>query len=171
MRAKNGRNLVAFVGFLTTLLGLVAMLAENVIEFWVAADPGGFLTLVGLLVQPIGPILLGFPVFKANVLPRWGRPVPLGFGAILGLMLVVVMVRLAAGIRVQEKLFAAVIMTIGLGWMVLGYALWSGWSAKGDTESRRGLTEIAGADAFEPCDLPEARRWVNIWEDAVQLHR
>lgn len=124
---------VAFVGFLTTLLGLVAMLAGNVIEFWVAHDPGGFMILVGLFVQPIGLILLGFPVFKANVLPRWSRPVPLGFGAILGLMLVVLMVRLAAGIRVQEKLLAAVIMTIGLGWMVLGYALWSGWSAKKGT--------------------------------------
>ena len=44
---------VAFVGFLTTLLGLVAMLAGNVIEFWVAADPGGFMTLVGLLVQQV----------------------------------------------------------------------------------------------------------------------
>ena len=78
---------VAIVGFLTALLGLVAMLAGNVIEFWVAADPGGLMYLVGLLVQPIGLILLGIPVFKANVLPRWGRPVPLGFGAILGLML------------------------------------------------------------------------------------
>jgi len=99
-------------------------------------DPGWFLILVGLLVQPIGLILLGFPVFKANVLPRWGLPVPLGFGAILGLMLAVVMVRLAAGIRVQEKLFAVVIMTIGLGWMVLGYALWSGWSAKKGTPNQ-----------------------------------
>ena len=121
---------VAIVGFLTTLLGLVAMLAGNVIEFWVAADPGWLMFLFGLLVQPIGLILLGIPVFKANGLPRWGRPVPLGFGAILGLMLVVMMVRLAGGVRVQEKLLAAVIMTIGLGWMVLGYALWSGWSAK-----------------------------------------
>ena len=127
---------VAFVGFLTTLLGLVAMLAGNVIEFWVAADPGGFMTLVGLLVQPIGLILLGFPVFKANVLPRWGRPVPLGFGAILGLMLAVLMVRQAAGIRDQEKLLVAAIMTFGLGWMVLGYALWSGWSAKKGTPNQ-----------------------------------
>ena len=39
-------------------------------------------------------------------------------------------------IRVQEKLFAAVIMTIGLGWMVLGYALWSGWSAKKRTPNQ-----------------------------------
>ena len=127
---------VAIIGFLTTLLALVAMLAGNVIEFWVAADPGGFMILFGLLVQPIGLILLGIPVFKARVLPRWGRPVPLGFGAILGLMLVVAMVRLAAGIVVQEKLLALVIMTIGLGWMVLGCALWSGWSAEKGTTSQ-----------------------------------
>ena len=123
----------AIVGFLTTLLGLVMMLAGNVIEFWVAANPGGFMILFGLLVQPMGLILLGIPIVKANVLPRWGRPVPLGFGAILGLMLVVAMVRQAAGIRDQEKLLAVVIMTIGLGWMVLGYALWSGLSAKKGT--------------------------------------
>ena len=129
---------VAIVGFRTTLLGLVAMLAGNVIEFWVADYPGGFMSLFGLLVQPIGLILLGIPVFKANVLPRWGQPVPLGFGAILGLMCVVGMVRLAAGIRVQEKLMAAVIMTIGLGWMVLGYALWSGLSAKKGTPNHAG---------------------------------
>ena len=127
---------LAIVGFLTTLLSLVVMLAGNVIEFWVAEYPGGFMFLFGLLVQPIGLILLGIPILKASVLPRWGRPVPLGFGAILGLMLAVVMVRLAAGIRVQEKLFAVVIMTIGLGWMVLGYALWSGWSAKKGTPNQ-----------------------------------
>jgi len=127
---------VAIIGFLTTLLALVAMLAGNVIEFWVASDPGGSMQLFGLFVQPIGLILLGFPVFKANVLPRWGRPVPLGFGAILGLMLVVVMVRMATGIQLQEKLLALVIMTIGLGWMVLGYALWSGLSAKKGTPNQ-----------------------------------
>ena len=127
---------VAIVGFLTTQLGLVAMLAGNVIEFWVAADPGGFIVLLGLLVQPIGLILLGIPVSKTSVLPRWGRPVPLGFGAILGLMLVVLLVRQAAGIRVQEKLLAAVIMTIGLGWMVLGYVLWSGFSATKGTPNQ-----------------------------------
>ncbi len=127
---------VAIVGFLTTLLGLAALLAGNVIEFWVAANPGGVISLFGLLVQPIGLILLGIPIFKANVLPRWARPVPLGFGAILGVMLAVAMVRQAAGIRVQEKLLAVVIMTIGLGWMVLGYALWSGWSAKKGTPNQ-----------------------------------
>ena len=126
----------AIVGFLTTLLGLVMMLAGNVIEFWVAKDPGGFMGLFGLLVQPMGLILLGIPILKANVLPRWGRPVPLGFGAILGLMLVVAMVRMATGIRIQEKLAMAVIMTIGLGWMVLGCALWSGWSAKKGTPNQ-----------------------------------
>ena len=126
----------AIVGFLTTLLALVVMLAGNVIEFWVADAPGWFMFLFGLLVQPIGLVLLGIPIFKANVLPRWGRPVPLGFGAILGLMFVVAMVRLATGIRVQEKLLAAVIMTIGLGWMVLGYALWSGLSAKKGTPNQ-----------------------------------
>ena len=86
--------------------------------------------LFGLLVHPIGLILLGIPILKASVLPRWGRPVPLGFGAILGLMVVVAMVRMATGIRIQEKLAMAMIMTIGLGWMVLGCALWSGLSAK-----------------------------------------
>ena len=50
---------LAIVGFLTTLLGLVVMLAGNVIEFWVAKYPGGFMFLFGLLVQPIGLILLG----------------------------------------------------------------------------------------------------------------
>ncbi|MGH9387155.1 MAG: hypothetical protein ACRD2N_23035 [Vicinamibacterales bacterium] len=127
---------LAIVGFLTTLLSLVMMLAGNVIEFWVAADPGWFMILFGFLVHPIGLILLGVPVFKANVLPRWGRPVPLGFGAILGLMLVVAMVRMATGIRVQEKLATTMIMTIGLGWMVLGCALWSGLSAKKGTPNQ-----------------------------------
>src|SRR5262245_19245346 len=61
--ASRARKFAIF-GFLTTLLGLVAMLAGNVIEFWVALDPGWFMILVGLLVQPIGLILLGFPVFK-----------------------------------------------------------------------------------------------------------
>ena len=127
---------LAIVGFLTTLLSLVVMLAGNVIEFWVAGYPGGFMLLFGLLVHPIGLILLGIPILKASVLPRWGRPVPLGFGAILGLMIVVAMVRMATGIRIQEKLAAAMIMTIGLGWMVLGCALWSGLSAKKGTPNQ-----------------------------------
>lgn len=133
--ASRARKLV-IVGFLTTLLGLVAMLAGNVMEFWVAEDLGGFMSLFGLLVHPIGLILFGISTLKTNVLPRWARPIPLGFGAILGLMLTVAMVRLAAGIDVQEKLLAAVIMTIGLGWMVLGYALWSGLSARKGTPNQ-----------------------------------
>ena len=31
--------------------------------------------------------------------------------------------------------------------------------------------QIAGADAFEPCGLPEARRLIDVWDGAAQLHR
>jgi hypothetical protein len=51
-------------------------------------------------------------------------------------MLVVLMLRQAAGILDQEELLVVMLMTFGLGWMVLGYALWSGWSAKKGTPNQ-----------------------------------
>jgi len=73
-RARLAAGKLAIVGFLTTLLGLVVMLAGNAIEFWVASSPGGFMFLFGLLVQPIGLILLGFPFSRRTYCPVGAGP-------------------------------------------------------------------------------------------------
>ena len=108
------------------------MLIGNLIEFWVGPllyddVPGEFkptdhlgwaMVIVGFLVVPIGFILLGVATLRAKVLPGWRRALPL----IIGLMITSGML-LAFGIG--EAGLVISFLSFGLGWIVLGYALWS----------------------------------------------
>ena len=120
-------------GFIIGLAGLVTMLIGNVIEYWVgpllydyvqgeispAEHLGWAIVTVGwLVVVPIGFILLGVATLRAKVLPGWRRPLPL----IIGLMIPSGML-LAFGIGEAGVVIS--FLLFGLGWIVLGYALWS----------------------------------------------
>lgn len=104
------------LGFVISLVGLAAMLAGNVTEFWIGEllyvdVPGEFeptdqlgwgIMGAGFMILLVGFILFGIATFRTNVLSGWKRVVPL-----------------------IAWILMAMFFPFGLGWMVLGYALWS----------------------------------------------
>lgn len=104
------------LGFVISLVGLAAILAGNVTEFWIGEllyvdVPGEFeptdqlgwgIMGAGFMILLVGFILFGIATFRTNVLSGWKRVVPL-----------------------IAWILMAMAFPFGLGWMVLGYALWS----------------------------------------------
>ena len=118
-------------GFAVCLLGTGTMLLGNVVEFWVSEHfygtqvPGWEMMGVGLMMLPAGFVLLGIGTLSARVFTGWRRAVPLGFGLMLALVVIVLMaVALWTGSQPRKGLIGAIVL-IALGWMALGYALWS----------------------------------------------
>ena len=108
------------------------MLLGNLIEFWVSElfygtqQPGWAMMGVGFLLLPIGLLLLGIGTLKARVFSGWRRPVPFGFGLILALLILSgVALMFLSGSGSQQVFLDALLFSIGAGWALLGYALWS----------------------------------------------
>ncbi len=125
-------------GLMVALVGCVLMIIGNVFEFGLigsiphGARPGIMMGwgifLVGLIfIVPTGLVLFGVGVIKANVLPSWSRALPLDIGLIslLGIFIGIVEMVLR-GDAVAEWGLITIILAFGLGWVLLGYALWSG---------------------------------------------
>ena len=95
---------LAFVGQATSGIS-----PQNSTLAWLFSDPGfGF--MVGVLLTSVGLLLMGIATLRAGVLPRW-----CGFG----LIALVVFSALGA---------YGGFVVVGLIWLALGYALWSGKS-------------------------------------------
>lgn len=124
-------------GLAISLLGTGTMLLGNVVEFWVSGyfygtqTPGWVMMGVGSAILPAGFVLLGIGTLRARVFTGWRRAVPLGFGLMLAV------VKLITGFGTHYWLLdRSDAVGIPLGWMALGYALWSEPSAR--FEARRG---------------------------------
>ena len=110
-------------GFNLALLGLVMNLIGNVGDYWlgekVLHQPlwgMSFVigTLLGTLVYAVGSVLLGIAILRTRVLPRWS-----GWTLIIAPTLGIVL-----GSLVVIHLPSALVLPVGLGWILLGYALW-----------------------------------------------
>ncbi len=139
VRRAGGRGRLARTGIVAALAGCALLIAGNVAEFWlvlaqskpnanaayqsgaeevwIGSEIGWMLFLLGFLILSIGLVLFGVAAVRANELPRW-RALPLMVGAagltafLFGPFLVAV---------------ADLLLTlIGVGWILLGYALWTG---------------------------------------------
>ncbi len=89
---------------------------------------GWMIFALGLIViVPTGLVLFGIGVIKANVLPPWSRALPLVIGLIslLGTFIGIVQMVLR-GNTVGEWGLITITFSLGLGWVLLGYVLWSG---------------------------------------------
>ncbi len=124
-QAEKSRGL-AKAGFAISLLGAATVLLGNVVEFWVSEyffgtqTPGWRMMGVGSLMLPVGFVLLGLGTLRAKVFTGWRRGVPLGFGLIL------VVIKLISVFGEHYWLLDwSDAVAIPLGWMALGYALWS----------------------------------------------
>lgn len=122
------------VGFVVASVGLLVMIAGNVAEFWVFSEEAyGTSSLrdnawmafgLGLFAFYAGSVLFGTATLRARTLPRLGALLlliwfPAGF----------VMSGLLQLVSVPEDLsFSGMSGLCGLGWAILGYALWSSGS-------------------------------------------
>ena len=118
-------------GFVICLLGLGTMLLGTIIEYWVSElfygtqRPGWAMFGVGVLLLPIGLLLFGIGTLKARVFSGWRRAVPFVFGLILALLILSGVPLILLSGSPQEGFMRVVLLTIAVGWAVLGYALWS----------------------------------------------
>lgn len=126
-------------GFVVASIGLLGMIAGNVAEFWIFTEEAyGTSSLrdnawmafgLGLFAFYAGSVLFGIATLRASILPRPGALLlliwfPAGF----------VMSSLLQLVSVPEDLsFLGLSGLCGLGWAILGYALWSG----GDEAARQ----------------------------------
>src|SRR5919199_7027849 len=66
---------LGILGFGLTLLGMALLLVGNVMEFGLAGAPtddrGWVVVVLSCLVIPVGMLLFGSGVIRADVLPRW----------------------------------------------------------------------------------------------------
>ena len=140
LRSARRLRTLGKIGFVTSLVGLVAMLVGNVIEWWIGellyADvlPGKFkptdhvgwgMFLIGFMILLIGLILLGIAHLNAKLLFGWRRILPLLMGLVpLVLLLLLVVARLFVDAPSDNLLFPA-LYAFALGWIALGYDLWS----------------------------------------------
>ncbi len=128
-------------GFGISLLGIGTMLLGNIAEFGVNKylhgtlmpgwRPGWLMMGAGLMILAAGLVLLGIGTFGARVFTAWRRAVPLGFGLMLALMVVVSMAaHVWSGSGPADKALMPIVGFFGgvgfpIGWAALGYALWS----------------------------------------------
>ena len=124
-------------GLIVALVGCALMIVGNVFEFGLIGSisdrerhvmaMGSLIFGFGLIViVPTGLVLFGVGVIKANVLPSWSRALPLNIGLIslLGIFIGIVEMVLR-GDTVAERGLITIIFSLGLGWVLLGFALWS----------------------------------------------
>lgn len=122
-------------GFAVASVGLGAMIAGNAAEFWAfteeAYGPGSLRDAawavfgLGMFVFYAGSVLFGIATLRAKMLPRPGALLlliwfPAGF-LINGLLQL-------AGVP-EELSFSGLTGLCGVGWVILGYALWFGRDA------------------------------------------
>ena len=120
------------VGYILASTGLLVMIARNVAEFWILTEESyGTSSLrnsawmafgLGLLTFYAGSVLFGVATLRAKILPRPGALLLLlWFPA--GLLLSVIVQLLSVP---EELSFSGLSGLCGLGWAIVGYALWSG---------------------------------------------
>ena len=124
-------------GLIVALVGCALMIIGNVFEFGlIGGIPDGerpgmmmgwIIFALGLIfIVPMGLVVFGVGVIKAKVLPSWSRALPLVIGLIslLGIFIGIVQ-SVLRGDTVAEWGLITIVFSLGLGWVLLGFALWS----------------------------------------------
>jgi hypothetical protein len=127
--ARFGR--LGLVGLVVAFLGYTLFLVGNVVEFGLIGVPwqpdlGWAIVLPSFLVIPLGMLLLGVAAGRTGGLRRPGGTVMLVFGLLCAAAVVLAiaeMVACACG-RADRGLWLLMV-TIGAGWVIQGFLLWS----------------------------------------------
>ena len=108
-------------GYTLAFLGVTVFSVGNLAEGVFAMEFGVVLFRVGLMVMTVGVVVLGLVVGRAKVLPAWTVwPLVVGWAAFLPVANSPVVFGFAFFVL---SLLAAGML--GLGWVAVGYALWS----------------------------------------------
>jgi len=145
-RQKEHSGRLGRTGFGVAFLGLALLLVGNVVEFWIGggirfgdkaiSTIGWNLVLVGVPLLAVGMLLLGSATVRAKVFSGWKRAVPLVIVLVpVSVVLLTLTIRsFFSAEEVRQVLgqwgLRACIALFGLGWAMLGYALWSEKTAK-----------------------------------------
>ena len=110
------------MGYVLSFAGVAVFSVGNLAEGVWLAEFGVVLFGVGLMILTVGVVVLGFGVRRAKVLPAWAVwPLIVGWVAFLPVANSPVVFGFAFFVL---SLLAAGML--GVGWVALGYALWSG---------------------------------------------
>ncbi len=122
-----GFYLCSVVFAAVTILDIGIMLSGAVEQWYILIGPGRALFLI------LGLVLFGAAILRARVLPSGGAW--LLIAAALA-NVVVILIIIVSGGRVGAWVFLVPTILFGLGWMWLGYSLWSEREAPTDQSSR-----------------------------------
>lgn len=109
-------------GYVLSISGVTVFSAGNLAEGVGQAELGAVLFGAGLMVLTVGVGQLGFGVWRARVLPAWAVW-PLIFGWVCFLPVANSPVVFGFAFCALSLLAAGM---LGVGWVTVGYALWSG---------------------------------------------
>jgi len=109
-------------GYALSFVGAAVFSVGNLAEGVFAVEFGVVLFGAGLMILTVGVVLLGWGVRRASVLPAWAVwPLVVGWAAFLSV---------ANSPRVLGFDFSVASLLaagmLGVGWVAVGYALWSG---------------------------------------------
>lgn len=132
---------LGLVGVILGTVGLSLMMVGNVIEFWIGggirygdkaiSTIGWNLVLIGVPTLALGLVLFGLACYRAQVLLGWRSLAPLltvlmpALGIGLTLAVRALLREPARRELVEKSGMVASVVLFGLGWTLLGYALWS----------------------------------------------
>ena len=109
-------------GYILSFVGVAVFSVGNLAEGVWRAEFGVVLFGVGLLILTVGVVVLGFGVRRAKVLPAWAVwPLAVGWAAFLPVA--------NSPTVFGFDFFVASLLSagmLGIGWVAVGYALWSG---------------------------------------------
>jgi hypothetical protein len=126
------------MGFITAMIALAALALSAVLQFWIVdweadlesipVNLGFFLGLLSNVILSVAMIVFGLATVRAGVRPLW-RALPLAIG-LLGAASVLVELFVLSGLSIygltRDLVYVANRVPWGLGWVLLGYALWKG---------------------------------------------
>ncbi len=120
---RSGR--LGTVGYILSFVGVAVFSVGNLAEGVFAVEFGVVLFGVGLMILTVGVVVLGLGVRRAKVLPAWAVwPLVVGWAAFLPVANSPAF--LGFDFFVASLLGAGM---LGIGWVAVGYALWSGKTA------------------------------------------
>ncbi len=128
------------VGLAVSGLALAMHVASVVMQWWlkdghVAADFESVTLMLGFYLGALSYLVLavGMVMFGADALRRrlfgWASPVPLVIGLLVMPTMLFDFSRLSTGTPVWDLIYSASKAPLGLGWVLLGYVLYSARSA------------------------------------------
>ncbi len=116
---RSGR--LGTVGYILSFVGVAVFSVGNLAEGVFAREFGVVLFGLGLMILTVGVVVLGVGLGRAKVLPAWAMwPLVVGWAAFLPVANSPVIFGVAFSVL---SLLAAGML--GVGWVAVGYALWS----------------------------------------------